>query len=252
MENNGTVAVFEDPLPATVGHYDLVGPSADRLYSLTIRRSTFSNNRARGLLLFTSNVLVEDVVIDSPSMECVMAEPDGCQWLEGAVASNVTFRNVTLRGCGHGHYTAPNDGSSIDSSSSSSRSSSSIGINVEAPATVTANVAGERIEHTASIFIGECVPTWDQNGVPGFNGTPYLGGGAKVFTNWTIEGCTFDLAAGRTAVHAISLSGMAFKDNTVTGGAGKPFVFLNSDDCAFGDNRCGQSQCPSVAPNDCN
>ena len=25
----------------------------------------------------------EDVVIDSPSMECVMAEPDGCEWLEG-------------------------------------------------------------------------------------------------------------------------------------------------------------------------
>ena len=45
-----TVAVFDAPLPMTVGRYDLVGPSAERLYELTIRRSTFANNRARGLL----------------------------------------------------------------------------------------------------------------------------------------------------------------------------------------------------------
>ena len=98
-----------------------------------------------------------------------------------SVASNVTFRNVTFNGCGNGHYGDP------------------------------------RVEHTASIFIGECVPHYDQNGVPTTDGQPYTGAGAKVFSNWTVERCRFQLPAGRAAVHAISLNGMTFKNNTVAG-----------------------------------
>merc|ERR1712110_1404592 len=122
--------------------------------------STFQNNRARGLLLFTSNVLVEDTVIDSPSMECVMAEPDGCHWLEGTVASNVVFRNVTLRGCAHSQYSNPGP-----------------------------------VEHSTAIFLGECVPTW-KDGVPTSSGAPVLNGREKVFANWTIERSRFEPAAG--------------------------------------------------------
>jgi hypothetical protein len=217
LQNRSTVAVFESPLPPTVDRFDLVGPSASRQYSLTIRRSTFSNNRARGLLLFTSNVLVEDVVIDSPSMECVMAEPDGCQWLEGSVASNVTFRNVTLRGCSHSHYDTP-----------------------------------EKVEHTTSIFLGECVPHW-QDGIPTTKGVPFIGGD-KVFSNWTIEQCHFEPPANRSALHAISLTGMTFKGNTISGGAEQPFVFVGSNDCKFEANHCGpggQGMCPLVAGEDC-
>lgn len=203
-------------MPPSIAEYDLVGPAADRLYSLTIRRCTFSNNRARGLLLFTSNVLVEDVLIDSPSMECVMAEPDGCTWLEGAVASNVTFRNVTMRGCAHARYPPP-----------------------------------EKVEHTASVFLGECVPKWGKDGVPETSGAPYTGAGAKVFTNWSIEHSTFEQAAGRAALHAISVSGVTFKNNTIVGGAAQPFVLVSSEGCSFEANRCGDGECPAVAAKDC-
>ena len=93
MTNDKTVAVFATPLPMTVSQYDLVGPAADRLYDLTIRRSYctvllymyFGDNRARGLLLLTSNIMLGDVVVDHPTRECMMAEPDGCIWLEGFV-----------------------------------------------------------------------------------------------------------------------------------------------------------------------
>ena len=216
LQNHSTVAVFDEALPPTVGRFDLVGPATDRLYSLTIRRSTFQSNRGRGLLLFTSNIVVEDVVIDSPSMECVMAEPDGCHWLEGSVASNVTMRNVSLRGCAHSHY-GPSPGP---------------------------------VEHSTSIFLGECVPRW-QGGVPTTGGTPVLGG-TKVFHNWTVEGCQFEPPAGRTAVHAISLSGMTFRSNMIKGGAAQPFVFVGSDSCMFSGNRCragGQEGCASVSDN---
>ena len=47
-------------------------------------------------------------------------------------------------------------------------------------------------------------------------------------------------APDRTAVHAIALSGMAFRGNTVVGGdQEQPFVFVDSAGCAFEDNTCG-------------
>eukprot|EP01079_Euglenida_sp_SAG-EU17-18_P003925 gene3925-4294_t len=208
---SGTVANFDSPLPPAVSVYDLVGPAPGRLYSLTIRRSSFSNNRARGLLLFTSDVLVEDTVIDSPSMECVMVEPDGCTWLEGAAATNVTLRNVTMRGCAHAHYGNP-----------------------------------EPVEHTASVFLGECVPDWDQQGRPETRGQPYTGGGPKVFTNWTVEGCHFQQPDGRAVLHAISLDGMRFANNTIIGGPKQPFVLVSSDRCDFESNSCSGGDCPAV------
>ena len=57
-------------------------------------------------------------------------------------------------------------------------------------------------------------------------------------------------APDRTALHAIALSGMAFRGNTVVGGdQEQPFVFVDSAGCAFEDNTCGggNKSCTPVA-----
>ena len=59
----------------------------------------FGQNRARGALLKTSNVLVEDSVFDHPSDHCIQAFPDGCFWFESNGFSNWTVRNNTITGC---------------------------------------------------------------------------------------------------------------------------------------------------------
>ena len=78
-----------------------------------------------------------------------------------------------------------------------------------------------------------------------------------MFSNWTIEGCRFDLDANKSTVHAISVSGVTFTGNAISGGSSQPFVFVGSDECDFShDNAChainGQgSPCPRVAREDC-
>ena len=90
-----------------------------------------------------------------------------------------------------------------------------------------AHYTPEKVEHTTSIFVGECVPKW-HDGVPGTSGTPFLGGGAKVFSNWTVRDCSFEPPHDRTSLHAISLDGIAFSGNTIAGGANEPFVLVGS------------------------
>jgi hypothetical protein len=90
------------------------------------------------------------------------------------------------------------------------------------------------------------VPEW-QHGVPSPSGTPYVGGGATVFSHWTIEDCHFESRANKSALHAISISGVMFKGNTISGGSERPFVFVGSQNCDFGANSCQGGECPSVA-----
>jgi hypothetical protein len=48
--------------------------------SVVIESSFFGNNRARGTLIKTSNVVVKDSVYNATSDHCILAFPDGCYW----------------------------------------------------------------------------------------------------------------------------------------------------------------------------
>ena len=74
-----------------------------------IRNTYFGNNRARGALLKTSNVLVENSVFDHNSGPCIQAFPDGCYWFESNGFANWTLRNITFRGCDYGAAAAAAD-----------------------------------------------------------------------------------------------------------------------------------------------
>ena len=47
-----------------------------------IENSYFGNNRARGTLIKSSNVVVKNNTYNSTSMHCILAFPDGCYWFE--------------------------------------------------------------------------------------------------------------------------------------------------------------------------
>ena len=48
--------------------------------SVLIESSYFGNNRARGTLIKSSNVIVKDSVYNATSDHCILAFPDGCYW----------------------------------------------------------------------------------------------------------------------------------------------------------------------------
>lgn len=68
--------------------------------SVVIKRGYFGNNRARGALLKSSNVLVQDTTFDHTTAHCILVYPDGCWWFEANGFSNWSLINNTLIGCG--------------------------------------------------------------------------------------------------------------------------------------------------------
>eukprot|EP00698_Gefionella_okellyi_P015676 TRINITY_DN443_c0_g1_i1.p1 TRINITY_DN443_c0_g1~~TRINITY_DN443_c0_g1_i1.p1 ORF type:complete len:582 (+),score=91.52 TRINITY_DN443_c0_g1_i1:133-1878(+) len=90
-----------DALPSFVSKYDLV-TSITRLPSVHLMRSTFTNNRARGFLMKTSNVLIEGCVFDHNSGTGVQAFPDGCYWFEANAFRNWTLTTSQFIGCNYG------------------------------------------------------------------------------------------------------------------------------------------------------
>jgi hypothetical protein len=50
--------------------------------SVLVENSFFGNNRARGALIKTSNVIVRNNTFGNTSDHCVLAFPDGCYWFE--------------------------------------------------------------------------------------------------------------------------------------------------------------------------
>ena len=76
--------------------------NAERRPAVHISNSYFGQNRARGALLKTSNVLVSNCTFDHNSGPCVQAFPDGCYWFESGGFSNWTLTNSTFWGCNGG------------------------------------------------------------------------------------------------------------------------------------------------------
>jgi hypothetical protein len=101
--------------------------NVDRLPAVWIRNSYFGQNRARGALLKSSHVVVEDTVFDHTSAHCIQAFPDGCYWFESSGFTNWTVRNVSFLGC---------------------------------------NAGGGAMGGLADVFVAACAPAWGPDGRP--------------------------------------------------------------------------------------
>lgn len=101
---------FDRAIPAaSVAPFDLFY-NIQRQPSVHIRNCTYGSNRARGALLKTSNVLVEDSTFEYTSGPGIQVAPDGCYWFESnTIQGNWTIRNVTLRDVNYGAAMAAGD-----------------------------------------------------------------------------------------------------------------------------------------------
>lgn len=90
---------MEEPIKQTVSTGDL-WYSETYLPKLEIRRSTFRGMRARGILLSTRNVLIENCKIESPGYCGIFFKGGLRHGYEGPVPSDVTIRYNSFEGCG--------------------------------------------------------------------------------------------------------------------------------------------------------
>jgi len=70
------------------------------LGSLTVTNSTFKGNRARGILVSTADVLIENCTFDRTMMSAILFEVSN-SWNESRTGKNVIIRNNTFNDCGH-------------------------------------------------------------------------------------------------------------------------------------------------------
>ncbi|MBQ7378220.1 MAG: right-handed parallel beta-helix repeat-containing protein [Clostridia bacterium] len=68
--------------------------------AVTIKNTTVQSNRARGFLLQTENVLVENCTFKDTALAAILLAPDLEYWYEMAPAKNVVIRNNTFENCG--------------------------------------------------------------------------------------------------------------------------------------------------------
>ena len=79
-------------LPANVTDFIIV--RADTVPThVTIRNNRFHDNRARGIIVKGSDILIEGNVIERVTMEAILSTADTGPWYEGPGAQNVTIRN---------------------------------------------------------------------------------------------------------------------------------------------------------------
>ncbi|CAF1356110.1 unnamed protein product [Rotaria sp. Silwood1] len=95
--SNSQLYIFTSPINASVGDWVCV---ADRP-SLTIRNFTVANNRARGVLLETRNILVTQSLFNRTSGPAVLFQPS-LYWHEGPAARNVTLSQNVYMNCNQG------------------------------------------------------------------------------------------------------------------------------------------------------
>ena len=88
-----------DALPANVGAGAVLSNTALRPQTI-IRNVTVLFNRARGFLLQTDNVLVENCTFKDTALAAILLAPDLEHWYEMSPASNVTIRGNTFESCG--------------------------------------------------------------------------------------------------------------------------------------------------------
>ena len=92
---------FVKDLPAFINgisNYKMANISI--LGNLTVTNSTFKGNRARGILVSTADVLIENCTFERVVMAAILFEVSN-SWNESRPAKNVIIRNNTFDDCGH-------------------------------------------------------------------------------------------------------------------------------------------------------
>jgi hypothetical protein len=89
--------VLGAPAPAGAGLWALVNNAGMYADSVEVVNSTFRNNRARGALLKSSNVLAAGNTFEGCTIAAVKTETDGCYWFEGHPVTNWTFTNNVVK-----------------------------------------------------------------------------------------------------------------------------------------------------------
>lgn len=92
---------FENNLPSFpngISNYKMANISI--LGSLTVTNSTIKGNRARGILVSTADVLIENCTFDRTMMSAILFEVSN-YWNESRPGKNVIIRNNIFDDCGH-------------------------------------------------------------------------------------------------------------------------------------------------------
>jgi hypothetical protein len=90
-----------EPLPAAIAVGSLLA-NVSTVPSVRIARCTVRGNRARGFLLQTRDVVVEDCVFANISGAAIQICTDAAEWCEGPGARDVIIRRCTMSGCNYG------------------------------------------------------------------------------------------------------------------------------------------------------
>jgi hypothetical protein len=94
-----TTVTLNEQLPADIGNYYLI--NITRLPRVEIVGCNFFNNRARGILIKTRNVLIERCMIKETTGTGIHVGAES-NWHEGPTAANVVIRNNRIIRCGGG------------------------------------------------------------------------------------------------------------------------------------------------------
>ncbi len=92
-----------DALPAGIKKGTVVANSF-MSPAVTVRNTAVKYNRARGFLLQSNDVTVEDCTFFGTALAAILVAPDLSRWFEMAPAQHMTIRNNTFEACG---YSAP-------------------------------------------------------------------------------------------------------------------------------------------------
>ena len=96
-----TVIQFADPLPAAVTNGTVLS-NLSATPSVRIRRCHVHGNRARGMLLQTRDVVLEDCVFEDVSGAGAQICTDAADWWESLGSRDVTVQRCTFRRCNFG------------------------------------------------------------------------------------------------------------------------------------------------------
>jgi len=95
------IVAFDERLPDSVG-VNSVLTNISTTPSVRIRRCHMHGNRARGFLMQTRDVVIEDCLFEDISGAGVQICTDGGEWWESLGARDVVVRNCTFRRCNFG------------------------------------------------------------------------------------------------------------------------------------------------------
>jgi hypothetical protein len=178
---NNTVQI--GAFPEGVGLYSLVLSPQNFAEYTEIVDCTFSNNRARGALVKTSNAYIARNTFSGTSMSAIKTETDGCYWFEGRPVINWTATNNTFIGCNYWvQETNGNGDISIDSyvpifnnGIPSTQCNHFIGPEsaVQANLTITNNIF-------YSLYNQTPVTIWSTNGLNASSNTIFIAPGSEI------------------------------------------------------------------------